>query len=175
MVGIFLLLFVAFQLGARCAAGDAQPAAGAHRRRDGRVPRRRRADGRLDHRLHHAVRHRHAQRRDDGRAHPPPGRTRRRARCGRGGEARRRGTAGADTDDRAGRRTGAGAAGAGRRQPGSEIQAPMAVVILFGLVTSTLLNMLVVPALYLRFGAIRHELESGQTRRRRTSDVLDDA
>ena len=38
--------------------------------------------------------------------------------------------------------------------PGSEIQAPMAVVILCGLGTSTLLNMLVVPALYLRFGAV---------------------
>lgn len=37
--------------------------------------------------------------------------------------------------------------------PGSEIQAPMAMVILFGLVTSTALNMLVVPSLYLRFGA----------------------
>jgi len=40
-------------------------------------------------------------------------------------------------------------------QPGSEIQAPMAVVILCGLVSSTVLNMLVVPALYLRFGAAR--------------------
>jgi multidrug efflux pump subunit AcrB len=29
----------------------------------------------------------------------------------------------------------------------------MAVVILFGLLSSTLLNMFVVPALYLRFGA----------------------
>jgi len=38
-------------------------------------------------------------------------------------------------------------------QPGSEIQAPMAIVILCGLITSTALNMLVVPALYLRFGA----------------------
>jgi CzcA family heavy metal efflux pump len=35
---------------------------------------------------------------------------------------------------------------------GSEIQTPMAIVILFGLVTSTLLNMFVVPALYLRYG-----------------------
>ena len=60
-------------------------------------------------------------------------------------------------------------------QPGSEIQSPMAVVILFGLASSTLLNMLVVPALYLRFGAIRHELESGHILRRRTSDVIDDA
>lgn len=39
-------------------------------------------------------------------------------------------------------------------EPGSEIQAPMAVVILSGLVSSTLLNMLVVPALYLRWGAL---------------------
>ena len=37
-------------------------------------------------------------------------------------------------------------------QPGSEIQAPMAIVILCGLLTSTPLNMLVLPALYLRFG-----------------------
>src|SRR5687767_13566981 len=35
--------------------------------------------------------------------------------------------------------------------PGHEIEYPMAVVILGGLVTSTLLNLLVVPALYLRF------------------------
>ena len=39
-------------------------------------------------------------------------------------------------------------------QPGSEIQAPMALVILFGLLSSTLLNMFVVPSLYLRFGAV---------------------
>jgi CzcA family heavy metal efflux pump len=37
--------------------------------------------------------------------------------------------------------------------PGHEIEYPMAVVILGGLVTSTLLNLLIVPALYLRFGA----------------------
>jgi len=37
-------------------------------------------------------------------------------------------------------------------EPGSEIQAPMAVVILFGLLSSTALNMFVVPSLYLRFG-----------------------
>jgi len=41
----------------------------------------------------------------------------------------------------------------GMGQPGSEIQAPMAIVILFGLLTSTTLNMLVVPAIYYRFGA----------------------
>ena len=36
--------------------------------------------------------------------------------------------------------------------PGHEIEHPMAIVILGGLVTSTLLNLLVVPTLYLRFG-----------------------
>ena len=40
----------------------------------------------------------------------------------------------------------------GGEKPGNEIQTPMAIVILFGLLTSMLLNMLVVPALYLRFG-----------------------
>ena len=33
-------------------------------------------------------------------------------------------------------------------EPGSEIQAPMAMVILFGLLSSTALNMIVVPILY---------------------------
>ena len=40
-------------------------------------------------------------------------------------------------------------------EPGSEIQSPMATVILFGLLSSTLLNMFVVPSLYLRFGSLR--------------------
>ena len=38
------------------------------------------------------------------------------------------------------------------RIPGHEIEHPMAVVILGGLVTSTLLNLFVLPSLYLRFG-----------------------
>jgi Cu/Ag efflux pump CusA len=37
-------------------------------------------------------------------------------------------------------------------QPGSEIQAPMALVILTGLASSTALNMMVVPALLARWG-----------------------
>jgi Cu/Ag efflux pump CusA len=37
--------------------------------------------------------------------------------------------------------------------PGHEIEHPMAVVILGGLVTSTLLNLFVLPALYLRFAS----------------------
>ena len=39
-------------------------------------------------------------------------------------------------------------------EAGSEIQAPMAMVILFGLFSSTLLNMIILPALYLRFGSL---------------------
>ena len=39
--------------------------------------------------------------------------------------------------------------------PGHEIEHPMAVVILGGLLTSTLLNLLIVPSLYLRFGGRR--------------------
>jgi CzcA family heavy metal efflux pump len=38
-------------------------------------------------------------------------------------------------------------------QPGNEIQTPMAIVILFGLLTSMLMNMIIVPALYLRLGS----------------------
>ncbi len=37
-------------------------------------------------------------------------------------------------------------------EPGTEILTPMAYVILFGLLSSTALNMIVVPALYVRFG-----------------------
>ena len=40
----------------------------------------------------------------------------------------------------------------GAGEPGKEIQQPMAVVILGGIVTSTFLNMVVIPALYLKFG-----------------------
>jgi copper/silver efflux system protein len=39
-------------------------------------------------------------------------------------------------------------------QPGNEIQAPMAVVILGGLLSSTLLNLLVIPPLFTRFAAV---------------------
>lgn len=39
-------------------------------------------------------------------------------------------------------------------QPGSEIQTPMAYVMLCGLLSSTFLNMIVLPALYLHFGSV---------------------
>jgi CzcA family heavy metal efflux pump len=45
-------------------------------------------------------------------------------------------------------------------RPGSEIQAPMAAVVLAGLTTSTILNMLVVPAALLRLGSPRRLVEA---------------
>jgi Cu/Ag efflux pump CusA len=38
-------------------------------------------------------------------------------------------------------------------EPGKEIQQPMAIVILGGIFTSTFLNMIVIPALYLKYRA----------------------
>ena len=45
--------------------------------------------------------------------------------------------------------------------PGHEIEHPMAIVILGGLVTSTLLNLLILPVLYLQFGKSRKERRGG--------------
>ena len=60
-------------------------------------------------------------------------------------------------------------------EPGSEIQAPMAVVILCGLLSSTVLNMIVVPALYLRFGAIHQLLKPGGTPHHRAVESINPA
>jgi Cu/Ag efflux pump CusA len=46
--------------------------------------------------------------------------------------------------------------------PGNEIEHPMAVVILGGLATSTLLNLFIVPSLYLRFGGPRNSSPQAQ-------------
>jgi Cu/Ag efflux pump CusA len=48
-------------------------------------------------------------------------------------------------------------------RPGQEIEHPLAIVILGGLVTSTLLNLFVMPSLYLRFGRSRREAASAAT------------
>lgn len=53
-------------------------------------------------------------------------------------------------------------------EPGKEIQQPMAIVILGGIFTSTFLNMIVIPALYLKFGraeaqAASREYSSGES------------
>jgi CzcA family heavy metal efflux pump len=42
--------------------------------------------------------------------------------------------------------------------PGKELQAPMAIVVLGGLLTSTALNMVVVPVLFLRYGAPKEKV-----------------
>ena len=47
----------------------------------------------------------------------------------------------------------------GRGDPGREIEGPMAIVILGGLITSTVLNLLVLPTLSLRYG--RFEKSTG--------------
>ncbi|CAN5690224.1 efflux RND transporter permease subunit [soil metagenome] len=44
-------------------------------------------------------------------------------------------------------------------QAGNEIQSPMAVVVLGGLLTSLALNMVVVPVLYMRYGTVRRGVE----------------
>lgn len=48
----------------------------------------------------------------------------------------------------------------GKGEPGKEIQQPMAIVILGGIVTSTFLNMVVLPALYLKFANVKARTES---------------
>jgi Cu/Ag efflux pump CusA len=45
--------------------------------------------------------------------------------------------------------------------PGQEIEHPMAVVILGGLITATLLNLFVVPSLYLALEGFRRQSREG--------------
>jgi Cu/Ag efflux pump CusA len=49
----------------------------------------------------------------------------------------------------------------GSGDPGREIEGPMAIVILGGLVTSTLLNLLVLPTLALHYGRFQPQRETG--------------
>jgi CzcA family heavy metal efflux pump len=55
----------------------------------------------------------------------------------------------------------------GLGEPGKEIQAPLAIVVLGGLFTSTALNMVVVPALFLRYGG----LEGSRPRNRTNPEI----
>jgi Cu/Ag efflux pump CusA len=49
--------------------------------------------------------------------------------------------------------------------PGHEIEHPMAIVIIGGLITSTLVNLFIVPSLYLRFGGeVRPRRRAGRVR-----------
>ena len=142
--------------GSRRVHRDGQPAPGADRRRGRRVCGRRRAERGVHHRVHHAVRHRDAQRHHARLAHPAPasddeGVTDFRTAVERGASERLIPIL--MTALAAGLALIPLALGGGRA--GSEIQTPMAIVILCGLTTSTLLNMAVVPTLYLRFGRTR--------------------
>jgi CzcA family heavy metal efflux pump len=56
--------------------------------------------------------------------------------------------------------------------PGHEIEHPMAIVILGGLFTSTMLNLFVVPAIYLRFGRSTEPLLRGESTRVRVSSPV---
>jgi len=47
------------------------------------------------------------------------------------------------------------------QKPGHEVEYPLAVVIMGGLITSTLLNLFFLPSLYLKFGQ-RNAAESGE-------------
>jgi Cu/Ag efflux pump CusA len=49
----------------------------------------------------------------------------------------------------------------GSGDPGREIEGPMAIVILGGLVTSTLLNLLVLPTLALHYGKFQRPQREG--------------
>jgi CzcA family heavy metal efflux pump len=51
----------------------------------------------------------------------------------------------------------------GLNQPGQEIQGPMAITVLGGLLSSTLLNLFVLPALSHRFGGPRHRAATATT------------
>jgi copper/silver efflux system protein len=50
-------------------------------------------------------------------------------------------------------------------QPGNEIQSPMAVVVLGGLLTSLALNMVVVPVLYMRYGTTGRDVAPSTSQR----------
>ena len=48
----------------------------------------------------------------------------------------------------------------GSNQPGKEIEGPMAAIIIGGLFTSTILNLLILPTILLNFGSFKKEYRS---------------
>jgi CzcA family heavy metal efflux pump len=62
----------------------------------------------------------------------------------------------------------------GASEPGKEIQHPMAVVILGGIVTSTFLNMIVIPALFLKYGRAEVRAAESDFNVRRESIAMGD-
>lgn len=59
--------------------------------------------------------------------------------------------------------------------PGNEIQSPLAIVVLGGLLSAVALNMVVVPALYLRYGAQSRAVRSPDAEDARATLELDEA
>src|SRR6202008_805189 len=49
----------------------------------------------------------------------------------------------------------------GGNKPGQEIENPMAIVILGGLITSTILNLFILPLIYWKFGKPKNKREEG--------------
>jgi hypothetical protein len=84
--------------------------------------------------------------------HSPPAGAGRRDRLPHRRDPRRHRAAHSDSDDRACPSLALVPIALSARKPGSEVQAPVAMVIMFGLATLTALNMSVVPVVYTRFG-----------------------
>ena len=61
----------------------------------------------------------------------------------------------------------------GMKEPGREIEGPMAVVILGGLITSMVLNLLVLPTLALRYGDFHPKIEGRWAEQRTPADAHD--
>ena len=60
----------------------------------------------------------------------------------------------------------------GGGEPGNELQTPMAIVILGGLLSATALNMVVLPALYWLYGEQRVAVDDSATERAITEDIV---
>ena len=102
--------------------------------------------------LRDPVRHRVAEHDPDDLALPAPDGPRGRAVRARDGDPRLARAAGPGRDDGAVRRDALVPLALAGGQPGKEILTPVAQVILGGLVSSTLLDMIVTPTMFLRFG-----------------------
>ena len=110
------------------------------------------------HRLHHAVRHRGAQRHHPGHSLQPAAARGKSAR--RGGRARHARSSGAGADDRRHRRARPDSRCCGVRRSARNSNGPLAQVVLGGLVTSTFLNMVVIPTLYNRIERAETEVQT---------------
>jgi HME family heavy-metal exporter len=103
-------------------------------------------------RLHHAGRHLGAQRHPEGQPLHQPDALRGRELRPQDDPARLAGAAEPGADDRPGDRVCAGTAAVRGRAPGTEVLHPVAVVIFSGLISSTLLDTFLTPAMFWLFG-----------------------